>query len=454
MRVPRAQQAQDILGPRDWVLITERGDEVALLIGQRVMLGFPEVLDRPSPRHGTQRGRSGGWPAGIWLAYIVTAGAPRTVSLATARKGMHHPLRPLSAQRLAPLACRDARVRHRLKPVRPPAYGPARERALPERRMERYHLAQHGIRGDAPTVSGAPAVTAGGLGQLGHSQAAPTPPPITGMRGSLAPWGRPRATEGWSGARAAAGFDSPRLPRLRTGGKTRGLVLVGEGKMRALATRAALGSQAAWSLAPWPLTGATAAAREAGRAAGGAQAQAGALDRLGRVHDRGPEGLTAAGDARERTWWAQDGPAAWSERVWVVRSPRQAHQPAAGLEKRRTAAERPLAAVPPPRGRGKRQSTDAVTLVEAMALVRTAPRVDGGLRVPGAQQVAPQTPDVGSGRGAVSRAKRGIEQTRAHLTHLGRQRATRAALRQRGGWKAWVTQAGPTQRSVPHAVFC
>ncbi len=45
MSVPRAQQAQEILGKSDLGILTERVDDVALLIGQMVKMGLPEVLD-------------------------------------------------------------------------------------------------------------------------------------------------------------------------------------------------------------------------------------------------------------------------------------------------------------------------------------------------------------------------------------------------------------------------
>ena len=46
MRGQLAHQAQEILGQSDLVMITERVDDVALLIGQMVKMGLPEVLDR------------------------------------------------------------------------------------------------------------------------------------------------------------------------------------------------------------------------------------------------------------------------------------------------------------------------------------------------------------------------------------------------------------------------
>jgi hypothetical protein len=46
MRVQLSQQATEILGQSELVIITERVDDVALLIGQMVKMGLPEVLDR------------------------------------------------------------------------------------------------------------------------------------------------------------------------------------------------------------------------------------------------------------------------------------------------------------------------------------------------------------------------------------------------------------------------
>ena len=115
MRVQLAQQVQAILGQSDLVIITERVDDVALLIGQMVKMGFVEVLDRHLPRHWKQRRLSWGWTAVIWLAYILTEGDHRQVSVATSRMGMHHTLRHLTAPGIEPPAVRDDRCSHLLK---------------------------------------------------------------------------------------------------------------------------------------------------------------------------------------------------------------------------------------------------------------------------------------------------------------------------------------------------
>ena len=109
MKVQVTQQAQELLGKSEVVIITERVDDVALLIGQMVKMGFVEVLDRHIPRHWQQRELSWGWTAVIWLAYIVTEGDHRKVSVEAYIQGMQHTLSHLRGQGIAPLDCSDDR---------------------------------------------------------------------------------------------------------------------------------------------------------------------------------------------------------------------------------------------------------------------------------------------------------------------------------------------------------
>jgi transposase len=457
MRVQLAQQAKEILGQSDLVMITERVDDVALLIGQMVKMGLPEVLDRHIPRHWTQRGLSWGWTAVIWLAYIVTEGDHRKVSVETYLKGMRHTLSHLTAQSIEPLDFSDDRLSHLLKHLSKPAYWHQIERDLNERSIEIYDLSQDVIRCDATTVSGDHEVTEEGLVQFGHSKDDPARPQIKVMMGSLDPLGMPLATDVLSGERADDGLYRPIMERLRTGLKTPGLLFVGDCKMSALDTRAYLARHQDFYLSPLPLTGATAEAMDAWITEGVRQGERGELARIVRTNDRGHTVLAAEGYELERTCEAPDeagDAAAWHERVLVVRSPMHADQQAVGLEKRLCHAEAHLAALTPPRGRGKRQITDEATLVAAIDRVLTAHRVDGLLRVTWEKQVEQTTQYVGRGRGSVHREKRVIQKTRYHITHIARQTDTIAALRQRFGWKAFVTNATPTQLSLQAAVLC
>jgi transposase len=457
MRVQLAQQAQELLGTRDLVIITERVDDVALLIGQMVKMGLPEVLTRHIPHHWTQRGLSWGWTAVIWLAYIVTEGDHRKVSVETYLKGMPHTLSCLTAQVIEPLDFSDDRLSHLLKHLSKPAYWHEIERDLNERSIKVYDLSQDVIRCDATTVSGDHEVTEEGWVQFGHSKDDPTRPQIKVMIGSLDPLGLPLAPDVLSGERADDGLYIPLMERVRTGLKTPGLLFVGDCKMSAWETRAYLARHQDFYLSPLPLTGATAEAMEAWITVGVTQGEMGELERIMRTNDRGHKVLAAEGYEFERTCEAPGdaGDATpWRERVLVMRSPMHADQQAAGLEKRLCHAETKLAVLTPARGRGQRQITDEATLLAAIDLVLKEHRVDGLLSVTWEKQVEQITQYVGRGRGSVHREKRVIEKTRYYITHIARQADPIAALRRRFGWKAFVTNATPQQLSLQQAVLC
>jgi len=276
MRVQLAQQAQEILGQSDLVMITERVDDVALLIGQMVTMGLPEVLDRHLPRHWTQRGLSWGWTAVIWLAYILTEGDHRKVSVEAYVKGMQNTLSRLSGQGIDPLDLSDDRLSHLLKHLSKPTYWHRIERDLNARSIEVHALPQAVIRCDATTVSGDHEVTEGGLLQFGHSKDDPTRPQIKVMMGSLDPLGMPLATDVLSGERADDGLYLPIIERIRTGLPITGLLFVGDCKMSALDTRAYLARHHDWYVSPLPLTGATAEAMDAWITTGVRKGEAGA----------------------------------------------------------------------------------------------------------------------------------------------------------------------------------
>jgi len=96
------------------------------------------------------------------------------------------------------------------------------------------------------------------------------------MMGSLDPVGMPLSTEVWSGERADDGFYLPIIERIGHGLQTPGLWFVGDGKRRALDTRAYLAKHQDWYVSPLPLTGATAEALDAWITTGVTQGERGA----------------------------------------------------------------------------------------------------------------------------------------------------------------------------------
>ena len=83
--------------------------------------GFPGSLGPTYPAPLEQRGLSWGWTAVIWLAYILTEGDHRKVSVETYLKGMPHTLSHLITEIIEPLDFSDDRLSHLLTHLSKPA---------------------------------------------------------------------------------------------------------------------------------------------------------------------------------------------------------------------------------------------------------------------------------------------------------------------------------------------
>ena len=450
------EKAQETLGRAELVIITERVDDVALLLGQMSRMGMVEVLDHHLPWHWKQRGLSWGWTAVIWLAYILTEGDHRKVSMETYVKGMLQTLSAVSGQAIAALDFSDDRLAPLLKHLSKPRYWQAIEHELNERSVEVYDLPTEVVRCDTTTVSGYHDAVEDGLFQFGHSKDDPSRAQIKLMTGALDPLGMPLATDVLSGERADDGLYLPLIERLEASLKRSGLLFVGDCKMSAFGIRAYLAGHQHYYLSPLPLTGTTAEQMQDWISQGVAKDQAGALHPIVRKNAQGEEVLVAQGYEFERVCAVEeaDAPWQWHERVLVIHSPVHAEQQAAGLEKRLTHAQEQLRQLTPPRGRGKRQITAEAVLLEAIDQGLTQHRVAGLLTIAYDKQTERQTKYVGGGRGAAHRDRQVIEKVRYQITVIERQEVSIAALKQRFGWKAWVTNAAQHRLSLGEAVLC
>lgn len=397
---------------------------------------------------------SWGWTAVIWLAYILTEGDHRKVSVEDYIEKMKNTLSKLTAQSVEPLDFSDDRLSHLLKHLSKKTYWHKIEQDLNERSIEVYELPRDVIRCDATTVSGDQEVTEGSLFQFGHSKDDPTRPQIKIMVGSLDPLGMPLSTDVLSGERADDGLYIPIIDRIRSGLNKSGLLFVGDCKMSALETRAHIAAYDHLYLSPLPLTGKTAEAMEEWIARGLSKDEAGELEPMFRTNDRGHEVLAAEGYEFERSCCEPESKVEWTERVLVVRSPVHAAQQIAGLETRLVKAEAKLVALTPPKGRGKRQVTDSAALLEAIDGVLKTHRVEGLLSVEWEKQTEEKTRYAGRGRGSASRPKQVIETIRYQITRIVRQKDSISALTQRFGWKPFVTNADQERLSLKDAVLC
>lgn len=113
------------------------------------------------------------------------------------------------------------------------------------------------IRLDSTTVFGHHLVNEEGLFQFGYSKDDPNLPQVKVMQGSLDPLGMPLATQVLSGEQADDGLYLPMFEQVQARFGKRGLLWVGDCKMSAIATRAAMQAQQHYYLTVPPRTEST-----------------------------------------------------------------------------------------------------------------------------------------------------------------------------------------------------
>lgn len=232
------------------LVISERIDDVVLLLKMMIQIGLPELLTEYLPRHWHQKGLDWGWVAVIWLSYILSEGDHRKVMVrewVNQRKNM---LEQVCGISIGETDFTDDRLGIVLKRLSEPKTWLAIETELTRNSIRIYDLPTSTMRMDATTMSGYHLVSEEGLFQWGHSKGDPNLPQIKVMMASLDPLGMPTATHVVSGEKADDGLYIPIFDQVReTVGKS-GLLWVGDCKMSALATRAHIYEQGHYYLTP------------------------------------------------------------------------------------------------------------------------------------------------------------------------------------------------------------
>ena len=86
-------------------IITERVDDIPLLLGHMQRMGLPTLLDTHFPTHGNWTGLSLGWVSTIWLSSILSRGDHRMVHVAPwVAKRSHASISPMTDSK----SCCDA----------------------------------------------------------------------------------------------------------------------------------------------------------------------------------------------------------------------------------------------------------------------------------------------------------------------------------------------------------
>ena len=433
-------------------IITERIDDVVLLIQVMLRLDLPTILDHHLPRHWLQEGLSWGWVATIWLAHILSQGDHRKLTVRDWVRQAHDTLEHVTGQDIRETDFTDDRLTIVLRELSQPTAWQAIEQELGQNTLRVYDLQPKVIRVDATTVSGYHAGGEESLFQFGKSKDNPSLLQVKVMQAAMDPLGLPVATEVVSGEQADDGLYVPIIQRLLTTLTQPELLFVGDCKLSAVATRAYLHAQGHHYLTPLALTGSTAKDLRGWVTAASSGNQPLTTIALVESADADSPTVQAYETNRRCTAEVEGQSVDWSERVLVVYSEAYAQAQARGLEQRLATASAKLQALTPPRSRGKRQIQEEALLIQAAETIVQTYHLEDLLTYTFERQVETQTHFVGRGRGAAGRPQRQVEQVRYQITSVERHEADIAALKDTFGWRAYVTDAPVDQLTLEAAV--
>ncbi len=186
-------------------IITERVDDIPLLIEQMQRMGLPTLLDTHFPTHGNWTGLSLGWVSTIWLSSMLSRGDHRMVHVEPWVAKRLWTLGVTTGQAGKRVDFTDDRLEIVLRRLSEDTRWAAFESALNQYTVRVYDLSTARVHVDSTSASVYATVSEGGLFQFGHSKDdRPDLPQVKVMQAVLDPLGMPLATAVVSGERADA----------------------------------------------------------------------------------------------------------------------------------------------------------------------------------------------------------------------------------------------------------
>ena len=428
-------------------IITERVDDIPLLLEQMQRMGLPTLLDDHFPTHGNWQGLSLGWVSTIWLSSILSRGDHRLVHVEPWVGNRLWTLRAMTGQGVERLDFTDDRLEIVLRGLSEDTRWSAFEAALNQHTVRVYALSTERIHVDSTSANAYATVTEDGLFQFGHSKdQRPDLPQVKVMQAVLDPLGMPLATDVVSGERADDPLYVPCIRRVQASLGRHGLLYVGDCKMASRATRAFIASQGDFYLCPLPQV--QLAAGELAEALAVVWSRAQALSPVFRERQDGTPELIAEGYDRvvpmsvEVAGQLQH----WTERRLVVRSMRQAQAAEAALRARVAHATVQIEALHQ-RGRGKQGFAEVSAIRQAAVTIVQQYGVEELLWLRFHQHVTPRAV-----RAYRARPARVEEDRHATVEVRVDEVALEAAVR-RLGWRMYGTNQPAAQLSLTQAVL-
>jgi transposase len=428
-------------------VITERVDDIPILVAHMSKMGLPAMLDEHFPVHGNWQGPSLGWTTTVWLAHILSEGDHRLNQVQGWAEQHLETLGGCTGQAVASLNWSDDRLAGVLTYLSQDQNWVDFETSLNRQTLRVYDLKPQCVRVDGTMVSSYGAVTEAGLLQFGHSKDhRPDLPQLKVMQAVLDPLGMPVATQIVSGEKADDPLYVPAITQVRQGLERRGLLYVGDSKMLALATRAFI--QAGQDYYLGPLSKVQLPDELLARYLQPVWDKQVELTSVERRREGQPPEVIAAGYELSEALTAAVGPETltWGERRLIIRSVQYAQAGEVALRNRLSQAEAALIELTRAK-RGKRRLTSPELLRPAAEAIVRQYRVEGLLHLNYEELRRERTVRRYRQRPAEVRVDRTM-----HLSFSRNEVALSQAIAQLG-WRVYATNQSAEHLSLSQAVL-
>ena len=232
-------------------IITERVDDIPLLLAQMDRVGLAEVLDAHFPTHGNWQGLSFGRVTTIWLSSILSRGDHRLVHVEPWVAQRQMMLSQITGGAVRAHECSDDRLAIVLRLLSDDQGWVSFESALNQHLVRVYDLQADRVHVDSTSASAYASVSDEGLFQFGHSKDhRPDLPQVKVMQAVLDPLGMLLATDVVSGERVIGPLYVPYIERVQASLGRSDLLYVGDCKMASRQTRAWIAGQGVYYLCP------------------------------------------------------------------------------------------------------------------------------------------------------------------------------------------------------------
>lgn len=430
-----------------FTIISERVDDIPLLLAQMEKMGLPSLLDEHFPTHGNWGGLSLGWVTSIWLSHILSRADHRLNHVRPWAQKQLETLCGCAGQKVRALDFSDDRLGDVLCALSQDGEWEAFEGALNRQSVRVYDLGTERVRVDSTSASGYWGVTPEGIFQFGHSKDhRPDLPQVKVMMATLDPLGLPVATDVVAGNGADDPLYLPAIRRVREGLGRAGLLYVGDCKMAALQTRAFLEAGGDFYLCPLSEVQLPPEVLEGYLTSVWTGQQE--LISITRQGADGKKRVIAEGFEVQQMQTARvDGqPVEWMQRQLVVRSLKQAEGAKKALHARLEQAQGAIEALNQ-RGKGKRRLSTKRALREAAEGIVKRYRVAGLLRLAYPQSVHKQHLRRYRDRPEMVRTHR-ESQVKVEIDEEALQEAIRTM-----GWRVYATNKPKKQLSLAQGVL-